>query len=950
MADKIDLFWEIFESVSGGTGDITDALDAIAKSDRTKVESYFSNVIDQISFGTPDWNRLRKFLIDLYASHRTLASASKQTSDPHSLMNSDLDELFRSFGYPHSTTLRGFDENPLEQKVQFFLDLVNLYKVKGTPQSLVDVLQYYGVTELDIYEFFLKLEDKNTLIFDGKAVAGTTVNPSNIQLPYANLTSTDPHWLYTAQQILQLNQQLNINLPSKTPYLGVQPIVDVDGAEMSILVRKVQDQYDYYSSTSTLPTANAEITFIGEVRSLLELYLSTVYMFNDLFTVGADATSYICYDGTNTKSVDIITEYETITQPPTSRAGQKAQLERYYDVFTRYTPTNFLVDGNSAGTWLNTIAPDIKLQLDGVGEPLEVLYSLLKDLAIWVRSNIGYGFVNFGFILFGINEFFNELKPVIDFFKPYRARLLLLESLQVRNRLFNTIIIEDEISFDATLQFHDFMTGDSIACCGSDVDIDSTTPSYIEIDSTTVLVCEGGKTTKCEREFIGSVPLSMTWRGLWADNVIYSVNDVVPDFHNNQYICIQQHIAGLETKPYFGANWTLYWSQISEIVCTDSTSNVSYYSRETYDCGSAFDYGAVVDDDISIESWDLFHDRLRCPDDASAFVVSEILSYGYGNSQDIDDNSDLVSISFPTPFDGTNADYSIGLSIKNETSLGSIYNYIVTNKTVTGFDVVLSSPTDSSNYCIDWEIVYDSTDAGVTNLIPIDSTEVTIVLPSGFICPAADYSVMVSMINNVDPTSSIYGFDVVEKTATSFKVRFSSPLDSGNYFVDWSVCTSGNSGYYNIPNAVSEIIIPITEQSTTMYPLIANIVAEGSPNSSSIYSTMIVDKSLSSFTIELSSPTDSTNYYVSWVIPSITPANINEMTYYQSGGFRDFDGVPNLDSTAGAIVDSEGTFDCTHGFDLVFITVEEDIPVPGERLLQENSDRLLQENYDRILL
>lgn len=121
MADKIDLFWEIFESVSGGTGDITDALDAIAKSDRTKVESYFSNVIDQISFGTPDWNRLRKFLIDLYASHRTLASASKQTSDPHSLMNSDLDELFRSFGYPHSTTLRGFDENPLEQKVQFFL-------------------------------------------------------------------------------------------------------------------------------------------------------------------------------------------------------------------------------------------------------------------------------------------------------------------------------------------------------------------------------------------------------------------------------------------------------------------------------------------------------------------------------------------------------------------------------------------------------------------------------------------------------------------------------------------------------------------------------------------------------------------------------------------------------------------------------------------------------------
>ena len=35
MSNKIDLFWEIFKSVSGNTGDITDALDAIAKSDRT---------------------------------------------------------------------------------------------------------------------------------------------------------------------------------------------------------------------------------------------------------------------------------------------------------------------------------------------------------------------------------------------------------------------------------------------------------------------------------------------------------------------------------------------------------------------------------------------------------------------------------------------------------------------------------------------------------------------------------------------------------------------------------------------------------------------------------------------------------------------------------------------------------------------------------------------------
>jgi len=95
-------------------------------------------------------------MIDLYSTHRTISSVSLSSTDPYALTNSDLDELFRSMGYDLSASLRGFDENPLEQKVQFFLDLVNLYKVKGTPQSLVDVLQYYGVTKVDIYEFFLK--------------------------------------------------------------------------------------------------------------------------------------------------------------------------------------------------------------------------------------------------------------------------------------------------------------------------------------------------------------------------------------------------------------------------------------------------------------------------------------------------------------------------------------------------------------------------------------------------------------------------------------------------------------------------------------------------------------------------------------------------------------------------------------------------------------------------
>jgi len=597
---------------------ITTVEDGIAKDAKTKLENLFTGVIDQVSFGTTDWNRFRKFLVDLYASHRTLTTYSTQITDPHSLTNSDLDELFRSFGYPHSASLHGSDENPLEQKIQFFLDLVNLYKVKGTPQSLVDVLQYYGVTELDIYEFFLKLKDQNSLFFEGKAVAGTTIDPNIINFPYSNLTSGDPHWLYTEQQILQLNRNLNINLPSKSPYIGIQPIVDLEGSEVSILIRKVQDQYDYYNNTGNLPAANAEITYIREVRTLLELYLSTLYMFNNLFDVGIEPSSdrgYLCYDGTNTSSVDIINEFNIITQAPTSRAGQKIQLDQYYDVFSRFIPTNFLVNKNSAGNWLNIIAPDIKVQLDASGDPLNVLYSLFKDIAIWVRNNIGLGFINFGFILFGIEEFFKDLKPVINFFKPYRARLLLLESLQIRNRLFNSILLEDEMSVGVDLTFHDFLTGDSSPCCGE--------------DTTCLIICdECNGTTQCKREYVNDTTSNITWKGLWVDGVVYAINDVIPDANNTQYICTHTHISGTTTKPPTGVSWSSYWEKLSQIVCIDTTTGASYYSRETYDCGSAYDYGAVVDKEINIDITEEVRDHLRCPaaDGTANIVFSDLVS------------------------------------------------------------------------------------------------------------------------------------------------------------------------------------------------------------------------------------------------------------------------------------------------------------------------------------
>ena len=55
-----------------------------------------------------------------------------------------------------------------------------------------------------------------------------------------------------------------------------------------------------------------------------------------------------------------------------------------------------------------------------------------------------------------------------------------------------------------------------------------------------------------------------------------------------------------------------------------------------------------------------------------------------------------------------NINYAVGLSIVNIVdNPPSIYNYIVKNKTTTGFDVVFSGEMDSDNYVLEWMV--DST-------------------------------------------------------------------------------------------------------------------------------------------------------------------------------------------------------------------------------------------------
>ncbi|GAG20181.1 unnamed protein product, partial [marine sediment metagenome] len=257
----------------------------------------------------------------------------------------------------------------------------------------------------------------------GTIVAGTTGDTSPLYLPYDLLTEGDPHWLQREADIRQLYNLNNINFPSRSPYFAIKPLFDERTmyGSVSILVRTVQDQYFAWKASGTPPEENAAASITGDQVSLLALYLSCIYIFNQEFSVGTLGKSFICYDGTSTDTSIILDEFDYYNKfKPDSRADQRVKLREFYDLFSRVTPRNFLQSTTDAGNVLAALDPGYKANLDTLVSPrLLILCSLLNDLGEWVRSNISFGFINLGYILCGFDSLVSTMGDVVNFWKPY---------------------------------------------------------------------------------------------------------------------------------------------------------------------------------------------------------------------------------------------------------------------------------------------------------------------------------------------------------------------------------------------------------------------------------------------------------------------------------------------------------------------------------------------------
>ncbi|GIU69052.1 MAG: hypothetical protein KatS3mg002_0288 [Candidatus Woesearchaeota archaeon] len=226
--------------------ELEEVFQILSESEREKVRVLFTTVIDQIVHSTEDYKRLRKFLIDWYSTHRTLTTLQSQISDVYALPESALDELLLSLGY-------NFLNRPLFTKQKFLLELIKLYKGKGTANTIIKLLEFLGFTDVDLVEYWLTAIPIEggyggdfDLIFRSETVSTDTKTATKWpDLQYDDVVAGDAHWMLSKDEMKNLILANKISIPTKTPYFSYRPNYSqriLEGT-LSIINRLIHTQY-----------------------------------------------------------------------------------------------------------------------------------------------------------------------------------------------------------------------------------------------------------------------------------------------------------------------------------------------------------------------------------------------------------------------------------------------------------------------------------------------------------------------------------------------------------------------------------------------------------------------------------------------------------------------------------------------------------------------------------
>jgi len=468
-----------------------------ALSDFSITNKLFETTLDQKSFDVSDWNKLRGFIINWYASLKSMVTVQKSISDLYGMPDKHLDEAFKSKGCLFSTQLSKYGTDVNYNKVNFYYDLVNLYKQKGSPRTLLKALTYFGFPNIELLEYFTyvrKSTQKVEFHSSSSDYTGKWYSTNIDILPYDEVTKWDPHYITSEKSIVYGQNHSNLHLPTKSPYFSLRHFININDYVklMSFISRKVQDQYkDWAHSLLTnviLPPKDLYIESCTMEASVLELYLACIHTYYKFYgteitshhpidsvydttsSLGNHGKDFLCYDGTDASYLTIVDDFEEyIDRHPLTRDEVKENQEYFLDLFSRLASKNFLKNENMAGKILKMINPELFSRVNelyDIKPETIILGDLLEDLMKWTSSYASIALPHLNFVLFGSQEFKRLMSPLLDFFKPYHARLLSYDLAFITDdRNTESAIVDDSLEDHIVEVTHDWDTCNSKPCC-----------------------------------------------------------------------------------------------------------------------------------------------------------------------------------------------------------------------------------------------------------------------------------------------------------------------------------------------------------------------------------------------------------------------------------------------------------------------------------------------------
>lgn len=434
---------------------------SIISDEFSKTNEYYEQVINQ----NTHTDLLGDLIKQWYTANKAFLTQTKMSSNIDMV---DTDLLLRSFGYPYS----GLHSS--SQKKSLCLNINSMYARKCEPEVINDVLKSFGVSNMYLFEYWVRKKNDQILLVPEVVIRSGVAfldNLNELEVELDSAVMSDPHWRYTEAQLLALNAQNKIRLPSLSPYFGVAFASNwLDNRKVILaLVRIMRNQYNEWMYGDAHATsgnilfdpagfnpdapqqglAHGDVTLMtpagnisrdiyipsfGNVISLLELMMSISYVYNKTFlrTTTYDEPNELKHyelllgDEFLDDDVMLVNELNKTYTMPDTRAERDQLLQDEKDKFLGNNPFEFVKTPLGNGPTLQKLSSTyydfLNSYIDnGIGS--EILYELLQVLDFHV-SNLGYEPCNFIFCLPDTAKSGNAVKTVINHFKPYHCRLL----------------------------------------------------------------------------------------------------------------------------------------------------------------------------------------------------------------------------------------------------------------------------------------------------------------------------------------------------------------------------------------------------------------------------------------------------------------------------------------------------------------------------------------------